>query len=559
MAFFYFIAQRHEVIWVCSGLIALTALYFGLKYRRGVASVRRQISTLISVLEGLPPTATQSDTVAAVNASPLSESRLSRAFEGWTRTFVRNSADNGPRYYSTSSPDQGLDLDGIASTAINFRLIHSVPNILIGMGLLFTFIGLTAALMYATQGAMAQDVAVAHSSLNGLLGAATFKFITSLVGLVFSLAFGFFEKWEYKSLSQTFRQLSTLLLTRFPYVSAQQILDYGQRPSTIKRAARLSMEESLEVLNGSFENPVGLALIRQDIEKTREEAEEQTALLKTFSTDLAASIARAINDTLSPQLTSTFDRLQERIDSIGQQLNSTNTDALKNIVSSFSHEFQAQAQLSFDQMLAAVGVLTESIAEHSARFAQSFETVQEVVTGLRDEGASALGSVQAVVRNVDSTVEQLERLAQLLQTAAEPLSRASESASLVMQSAQETQAATSEIVRQLESVSAGFKGIDIDLTAAFTAMHSGFERIAEDLRGFVTELDSSLSKALSGVHEVTGSLGGGVEDLSGTVEGFRGGVAALQASIEQLRLMAERLRVGDGLHAAPIPATALAE
>jgi ABC-type transporter Mla subunit MlaD len=559
MAFFYFVAQRHEAVWICSGLIAFTAVYFAWKYRRGVAAVRRQVLALIRICEELPPEATQGEILRAVDESPIGGKPLATAFNAWSRTFVKNYGEDGPRYYSTTLPGDGLDAEGFACGTINFRLIHSVPNILIGMGLLFTFLGLTAALMFAAQGAMAQDVAVAQTSLNGLLGAATFKFITSLVGLAFSLAFGFFEKWQHKSLSATFQQLSDVLQARFPYVSPQQILDYAQRTSTIKKTARVSMLESLEVLNSSFDNPVGLALIRQDIARTREEAEEQTALLKTFSTDLAASIARTINETLTPQLTSTFERLQERIDSIGQHLNATNTDALKSIVSTFSREFQAQAQSSFDEMLTAVGLLTDSIGEHSTRFALSFEGVQEVVTALREEGRSGLSHVQAMIVNFATTVTRLEGLTELLQTAAEPLSRVSESAAIVMQSVQQTQAAASEMVQQLESVSSGFKGIDADLTQAFTAMHSGFERIADDLRRFVTDLDASFSKALGGVHEVTGALEGGVQDLSGTVEVFTAGLEKIQETVQQLRMMAENQRPVDILSNGPIATPALAE
>lgn len=539
MGFLYFLAQGHEAVIICSGVIVAIALGFLLMYWRGVYRVRRQIETLRSVVEALPSRATREETLTAIEGSELRTSSIAKAFVSWAHTFVVNVEEKGPRYYSTVPASEGLDVDGVAAAAINFRLMHAVPNILIGLGLLFTFAGLTAALYFAAQGATSQDVAEAQKSLNGLLGAATFKFVTSLVGLSCSLLFGLFEKWRYRSLATASHRLFALLEHRFPYVSPQQILHYAQRPSTIKATARLSMVESLEVINATLESPVGLALLRQDIARTREEAEEQTALLKTFSTDLAASIAKAINDTISPQLTSTFDRLQERIDAIGQQLNSTNTDALKNIVSSFSREFQAQAQASFDQMLTAVSLLTEKIGDHSVRFERSFEGVQLIVNDFKEVGKSALEDVQRLIGSFSSTVAQLDGLAALLGTAAEPLSRAAESASHVMRSVHETQTAASDMVQRLDSVASSFKGIDTDLTQAFNTMHSGFVRIAEDLRRFVTELDASFSKSLTGVHDATASFGGDVDNLSNAIQAFNAAIPSFHEIVERARQLSD--------------------
>ena len=210
-------------------------------------------------------------------------------------------------------------------------------------------------------------------------------------------------------------------------------------------------------------------------------------------------------------------------------------------------------------MLTAVSRLTESIGDHSARFARSFEGVQEIVSGLRNEGGTALSQVRDVVSSFGATVAQLEGLSEQLRTAAEPLARASESASAVMQTVHQTQIAANEMIQQLESVSSGFKGIDTDLTTAFTAMHSGFERVADDLRRFVTDLDTSFSTALGGVHEVTATLGGGVEDLSATVETFGGNLTSLHGIVEQLRQIAEWSRNGSVTPNGPLTAPAIAE
>lgn len=77
---------------------------------------------------------------------------------------------------------------------INLRLWHALPNIMVGVGLFFTFLGLIAALFFASRGVAAADIALAQAALRDLLAAATFKFVTSVVGLGSSIVLNLAEK-----------------------------------------------------------------------------------------------------------------------------------------------------------------------------------------------------------------------------------------------------------------------------------------------------------------------------------------------------------------------------
>ncbi len=77
---------------------------------------------------------------------------------------------------------------------INLRLWLALPNIMVGIGLFLTFLGLIAALYFASQGITAPQIDVAQASLRDLLAAATFKFVTSVVGLGTSIVLSLNEK-----------------------------------------------------------------------------------------------------------------------------------------------------------------------------------------------------------------------------------------------------------------------------------------------------------------------------------------------------------------------------
>jgi hypothetical protein len=71
---------------------------------------------------------------------------------------------------------------------LNFPVWQALPNYFVGVGLLFTFFGLVAALQFAS-GAVAADIDEAQGALRNLLAAATFKFMTSICGLFSSIVF----------------------------------------------------------------------------------------------------------------------------------------------------------------------------------------------------------------------------------------------------------------------------------------------------------------------------------------------------------------------------------
>jgi hypothetical protein len=83
-----------------------------------------------------------------------------------------------------------------------------MPDYLVGLGLVLTFLGLVSALYFAAQGLEAGDVAETRASLTALLSAATFKFITSIAGVASSIIFSVFFNKYMGQLDRTFIELT---------------------------------------------------------------------------------------------------------------------------------------------------------------------------------------------------------------------------------------------------------------------------------------------------------------------------------------------------------------
>ncbi len=107
---------------------------------------------------------------------------------------------------------------------LNLRFYQSVPNILVGLGLLFTFVGLVAALHFASAGVTASEVSEAQAALRELLAAATFKFVTSIAGLAASLVFSWREKTLLHAARTEIRRFCQVLEERLVPVTPEGLL-----------------------------------------------------------------------------------------------------------------------------------------------------------------------------------------------------------------------------------------------------------------------------------------------------------------------------------------------
>jgi hypothetical protein len=123
----------------------------------------------------------------------------------------------------TRRPQESINEGLLALAGVNLRFYHAVPNLLVGTGLLFTFLGLVAALYFASRGVAAAAVQEAQAALRELLSAATFKFVTSIAGLGSSMLFSWREKALLYRLQRKLAYLCAALEARMVPLTAESI------------------------------------------------------------------------------------------------------------------------------------------------------------------------------------------------------------------------------------------------------------------------------------------------------------------------------------------------
>lgn len=312
----------------------------------------------------------------------------------------------------------------LLSHRLNLKLVEAVPNLLVGIGLFFTFLFLTLALTATTgaltpgapdgakvqvspttdpdapsagmpdpldpQQALARatastaNAAKTEEAIRDLLHFAGAKFLTSLAGLLASIAWAVCMHRRLRAVDESCHRVLKALEKVLPFDGAERHLKWE------RERAEVVASHSEEMLR---------------------EAREQTGVLKRFETDMAVSLANAI----APQMQSMSDQLVNAINGLSDRLSAMNQDALQQMLDDFSGTLREATQSEMTGLREALTTLT---------------------TQLDGAGRTIGDNAGRVAKELDLVGERLltssEQVAQRLVSGAEHLDKASTSLKLVM-------------------------------------------------------------------------------------------------------------------------------
>lgn len=279
---------------------------------------------------------------------------------------------------STVRPGDFISLTEAEHAGLRLKWFHGLSNIFVGLGLLFTFIGLVAALYFAAQainsaGGMgkidpAAQTQVMQSALAQLLGAATFKFWTSIAGLgssiVLACIYRVATRWLEAQFDRLCREIERCTLTVTP-----ELLSHRQY----------------------------------------EELREQSAQLKEFTGQLAFNLGKALEDALlaamPPIMTSAMQPIAHQIGTMASNISGMNENALKTMAEEFGSVISANAG---SEMRA----VTETLKQIQASLTQTSEMVSGSGSGLSSQIADAAADLRAAASAVTEGIRGMTEAAQ---------------------------------------------------------------------------------------------------------------------------------------------------
>ena len=397
-------------------------------------------------------------------------------------------------------PDEYLGLHAMAGRAYPARFFAAAHGYFIGVGLLLTFVGLVAALKFAAAGVASPDLAVAKASLNALLAAAAFKFMTSIAGLGSSLA-----------LSIAARSATCLVES-----AAQNVACDLERAMSPLVAESLAFDQLAATRQQLLElRQIGATLAVQAAPAASADAERNAALqhmLEGFAAELRGAAAGEMK------------QMSQRLAAVGDAMGS-----MQSHIDRSGEQFAGQLGLAASRLNEAAMRLQHGLDSRADAMAARFAQSEAMVTAAAEKAADGLVSgfaafdaslktqivsMREIVGGLDRAGQALDGSAAAWRESAAPVTASVEASrataaelSLVADrvgAAQRDMAEMAKAVAQLSdkvgavwsNYSSRFEQVDHDLAAAFAQLQGGTRAFGDEFMKFVSKLDSSLASGM---------------------------------------------------------------
>ena len=557
------------------GILLLAIAFYWFWFRASCTSIEDGLQALTKALKGSPDWTSVRDAAKSIrNTQPA----VSLAWRETEERVVEIDSGTDRVPVAFGIPRDIWSPSSVLSRKLNLPLAEAAPNLLVGVGLLMTFLFLTVAVTSATDALQPGiDPQQAMPALRELLRVTGAKFMTSLAGLLASLVWTVCaRRWMARlgaSCDEVLKEFSRVVRTDAAEFAMG--LQVRQGHSQMGAAqAHINISEGLLTHSKSQADVLFELLV---------ESREQTGTFKRFETDLAVSLAAAINNALSPKFEDMTKRLIGSIDGLSDRLGMMNQDALRQMTEDFSAMLQRMTQTELGQLKDALEELSKKLTAAGGVFITSAEqaggTLAEASGGLATqvEGiATQLSSAAASLSNsagtfdgsvgklaetvdratesgrrgadfVDTAVEDareaLQRLAELstsLQTAAQDLRLLSGRVADAVDSVDELATAQKQVVQAVKDATptalASVEGVVRTLGTAVSATEASMTQTKEAMSATasslartvaqITEGVTQYSETIANLHEqmdqylakAVGSLGKSIEGLDESVE-----------------------------------------
>lgn len=499
---------------------------------RHLDELRRKAEQASRGQDGLDPTALEQ----LDEAFPASGS-LRQAWEEFRATLVECDG----RVWRTTSAHAFFGADRILEAYFDLRHISVTPNTLTGLGILGTFVGLVAGIRLGHQGLLLDRIDQMRASLFDLLAGASTAFLTSVAGLLSSLPFG--------------------------WLSRKKLNQYAELTSRIANA---------------LDAGIGLRPAEWFVADALGELRKQTAELRHFNTDLATSIAAALDERLATRLVPHLQAVLSALDRLREEQVMFNQETLAQLLGHFSDQLAHFAGREMDALVNAIRDARESLLEASQSLAHERASVAQSwsnglahfeagVRALHDQLAAAgvplleaanqwsehlsraEGLLQQVVNTAGSVREALDGASRAVRDATEGLMRSTDGLQATLKSAaslletsegaaQRVQDAVSELQQMSNSLAQATTALRLQVqavTSTWESQRERFEGLDEALENAFARFASGMQDALERAGVI---LGEAHDHLSEALQALRGFVQEINELIDEVADMLESIR-----------------
>ena len=476
--------------------------------------------------------------------------------------LTHRSSKNKVFVYKTDEASLFFSEERLLDQHLNLRFWNSVPALLVGVGILGTFVGLVWGLGPFSTINFEQTDAI-QDAIKKLLSGVSTAFVTSVWGMLTSLLFTGLEKWRIGRVSRAIANLQRALDRLFTLTTPEEIAirseyEIAQQTKALKSFStdlagvieRATAEGRREILEGLNKAPEafsiamaeklapGLATLNIAKEEIVQELHNAPEALSGAMAEKLAPDLNALNTALTDlhnslaewhgQSTQGRQEILQELRNVPEVMNVLNT-ALTDLHNSLA-EWHGQSTQGRQEILQELRNVPEVIGNTIAeKLAPSFNNLNTVVEELRRQKEES--STEAIEKLVEqfqtslsgSAMAQMEALAETVGKASESLITLPEQLTRVMEGVQEQVQQTRNLLSQTSQEQAGqMKGMMDDMLKAFqnavatqqgrlteTTEHVNDEmkQIAADIRNLLesaaNQADEQLSRRIAEIEQTS--------------------------------------------------------
>ena len=389
--------------------------------------------------------------------------------------------DLGPEHYSLRNYPDIWNPRSVLAGKLNLSLFETMPNILIGIGLMFTFIFLAIALNDAGQAMDSSNTSNARdSAMKALIGNAGGKFITSITGLLCSLLWNWQAKVQIERLQSSVNELHYHLRKVAPDTAAQAVVKSQD------------------------------AVFRELLKENR----EQVGQLKRFETDIAVAIAKAIGCELQPAFKSLGSELTEAIKALTDRIGNMNEDALQRMISQFIEEFRGSSTSEMKEFKEALINLALNLERAGTKITADVEIAGSTF------GAAA-GSLETAISKAEQTVTKLDASFE-------------KAGSVVEQGSERFEAISDKLLSNIRSVDALLGGVD-SFVSKMQQTVGTINSISDSLEDAVNSQKEVSTQFKEGIPLLAKGLASAVEEINSSANAASNALSTIRVELEKTK------------------------
>lgn len=498
-----------------AALILLYGLYRLNQMMRDLAKLRESLETSQAILGDIH---TPQDLFLEFEERHSQFSAVPTIGPRWS-AFRRSIVQSEHEMLSPTPAASTFNYELLYSPAVHLRRHEAVPNQLVGIGLLFTFLGLALSLAIASSG-LQGDVESAKTSLIALMSASAIKFVTSIAAILAALVFTHFKNAKVAEIHVLIDELAERIDWLVPAISAES---KAEEICGLLRVQNIYLEERNEELAKTIASELDATLqtsLKDALQPVAEEIGEMADKMGEISENTMRHMVEMFSKELGSAARDHSKRMADLLEAVSHAVEKV-PEKIELSSSAFSAAMEASAHKIEDTFGQSSRSLMEVLRETSDVMSTSAAGWSEVSASLTKLTDEISGTQDAFGKRLDAVHDATDRTIGQIQQIAAEMKKASDNLPAMDQVSEKLERASEALDRSVQEIGK-LEGISDDARTRALEAARHFAESVTTIETEMKQLDKSMaavfaktSEGLAGFKKQTDAITGNMDKQLG--------------------------------------------